>query len=539
MRFIFAAVLFVLFAVPPLVAAEKAAVPDAVAQQAVLKTVKEVFAAEYRKVKPEEKAELAATLLKQGLESKDDAATHYVLLQEAINLAGQAGAVETAVKAMNELVKIFNVNVAEQQLKTFEAVGRSANTPEANQALAAACLAAMEEAVTNDGYVEAGRLAALAEGAARKAKDLAAITRIQTRMKEVRELQNEFARVKAAKETLFVQPDDAEANLAVGRFLCFVKGDWEKGLPLLAKGSDASLKALAEKDLAQPQEAKEQMAVADGWWDLAEKMAGAQKSRMQERAAEFYRKALPELKGLDKVKVERRVEGFLNARELVVDLGGGVRIEFVMVPAGKFIMGGTGGNEIPQREVTISKPFYLGKYEVTQAQYEKIMGKNPSRFKGANNPVEQVSWDDAVEFCRKASQATGKGFRLPTEAEWEYACRAGTKTQYNTGDEEKDLDVAGWFNGNSGGKTQSVGQKKPNAWGLYDMHGNVWEWCQDWYGPYPSGAVTDPQGPATGTHRVLRGGSWGNGPADCRSASRKYDAGHRNGSHGFRVVVDF
>jgi formylglycine-generating enzyme required for sulfatase activity len=192
--------------------------------------------------------------------------------------------------------------------------------------------------------------------------------------------------------------------------------------------------------------------------------------------------------------------------------------------------------ERPAHEVTISKPYYLGKYEVTQGQYEQIMGNNPSQFKGRDLPVECVSWDDAQEFCKKVSEKTGQSVRLPTDAEWEHACRAGTKTLYCTGDTEADLDRAAWYGNNSNGTTHPVGQKVPNAWGAYDMHGNVWEWVQDFYAPYKAEAATDPIGPSQGQYRVLRGGSWGDGPRRCRSAFRiGYPPDLRN-FFGFRVV---
>jgi len=227
-----------------------------------------------------------------------------------------------------------------------------------------------------------------------------------------------------------------------------------------------------------------------------------------------------------------------------LDLGGGVKMEFVLIPAGKFMMGSpeTGkdrrANET-QHEVTISKPFYMGRYEVTQEQYEAITGMNPSHFKGAKNPVETVSWEDAQEFCKKLSAKTGKTVQLPTEAQWEYACRAGTKTRFYSGDADGDLDGVGWYDSNSGNTTHPVGEKKPNSWGLYDMHGNVWEWCQDWYGEYAAGAATDPQGAASGPFRVLRGGCWRGNPESCRSAYR-YNSppGYRvNLDGGFRVVL--
>jgi formylglycine-generating enzyme required for sulfatase activity len=203
-----------------------------------------------------------------------------------------------------------------------------------------------------------------------------------------------------------------------------------------------------------------------------------------------------------------------------------IGMEFKLLPDGTFTMGE--GSEAHQ--VTLTKAFELGVHEVTQEQYEAVMGTNPGRYKGPQNPVEMVSWNDAVEFCRKlsampAEKKAGYVYRLPTEAEWEYACRAGTTTKYSFGDSESELGDYAWYAKNSVATTHPVGGKKPNAWGLYDLHGNVWEWCQDWYGDYPSGAVTDPTGAASSSSRVLRGGSFLNrssrgGPFLYRSSRR-------------------
>jgi len=222
--------------------------------------------------------------------------------------------------------------------------------------------------------------------------------------------------------------------------------------------------------------------------------------------------------------------------ELTLDLGGGVTMKLVLIRPGKFMM----GEGEYRHEVTISKPFYMGVTEVTQAQYEAVMGKNPSYYKGATNPVDQVSWDDATEFCKKLSEKIRQAVRLPTEAEWEYACRAGTQTAFSFGDDPSALGDYAWWDGNSGATTHPVGQKRPNAWGLYDMHGNVWEWCADWFGEYPKGPVTDPSGPATGSDiRVVRGGSWYDvGSVSFRCACRfSYDPPDRSVSYGFRCAM--
>jgi formylglycine-generating enzyme required for sulfatase activity len=206
-----------------------------------------------------------------------------------------------------------------------------------------------------------------------------------------------------------------------------------------------------------------------------------------------------------------------------------------------------------QHRVTV-RSFFMGKYEVTQEEYQELMGTNPSHFRGFNLPVEQVSWYDAVEYCNRRSERDklkpaytksrgsadcdwqANGYRLPTEAEWEYACRAGTASPYYTG---CFVDKAGWYNKNSGGITHPVGQKEPNSWGLYDMHGNIWEWCWDWYGEYDLHPQTNPVGPAQGDTRVARGGSWDYGGGNVRSAVRygkRFSLVNKGNSLGFRLV---
>ncbi|MBO4796282.1 MAG: formylglycine-generating enzyme family protein, partial [Verrucomicrobia bacterium] len=254
------------------------------------------------------------------------------------------------------------------------------------------------------------------------------------------------------------------------------------------------------------------------------------------------------------------------SENITIPLSDTVNLDMIWIEPGTFIMGspenelGRQSNEI-QHQVTLTKGYWLGKYEVTQAQYEAVMGTNPSSewFIGADMPVNEVEWNDAKEFCQKLTEmvkAAGKlpegyEYALPTEAQWEYACRAGTTTAFNNGtnipSEEQlwwaqpcsNLDEVGWYCGDSDYTLHPVGQKKPNAWGLYDMHGNVFEWCSDWYGDYPTSAVTDPVGANTGSDRVYRGGAWGDTAGYCRSANRRYDIPSNSYylSRGFRVAL--
>ncbi|GHU57772.1 hypothetical protein FACS189411_12060 [Bacteroidia bacterium] len=224
--------------------------------------------------------------------------------------------------------------------------------------------------------------------------------------------------------------------------------------------------------------------------------------------------------------------------------GSEAAIEMVYVQGGTFSMGCSGeqgsdcyDDEKPLHSVTVSS-FNIGKYEVTQAQWKQIMGSNPSYFKGDNLPVESVSWADVQEFISKLNAATGKRYRLPTEAEWEYAARGGNRSQGYKYSGSNNLNNVAWYGGNSSSKTHPVGAKSPNELGVYDMSGNVWEWCSDWYGNYNSSSQTNPTGPSTGSRRVLRGGGWDYGAEYCRVSDRGSNApGNRYDDFGFRLVL--
>jgi formylglycine-generating enzyme required for sulfatase activity len=230
--------------------------------------------------------------------------------------------------------------------------------------------------------------------------------------------------------------------------------------------------------------------------------------------------------------------------ERIVPLRNSIGVELRLIPAGRFTMGGPQSvhDETPH-EVTLTKPFYIAVHAVTNAQWNSVMESVPNKPKNDDDPVTNVSWKDVVEFCRKLSalpeeRAAGRVYRLPTEAEWEYACRAGTMTRYSFGDDQSQLEEHGWFGGNAGGQPHPVGQKKPNGWGLYDMHGNVLEWCSDWYGEYPSDGIADPAGPTAGSMRAARGGGWHSAAGFCRSAARDgYDPAHRSNRLGFRLAL--
>ena len=306
-------------------------------------------------------------------------------------------------------------------------------------------------------------------------------------------------------------------------------------------------------ELLDRAEAARQRIEAERQAQLADEAAYAEARRVDTAAAyNAYLAAHPHGRhaAVARVYQQARAETERLA-QLPHEMRNSIGMEFVLIGAGTFQMGspvtepGRWDNEGPVHEVTVSHQFYLGKYEVTQAQWQAVMGSNPSIFSGcgSNCPVEQVSWEDTQTFIAALNRREGvETYRLPTEAEWEYAARAGTQTAYSFGNTAGELDRYAWY-GDGGGNaalgagTHPVGQKRPNAWGLFDLHGNVQEWVQDWYGGYPHGAVTDPRGPSSGARRVFRGGSWNSGARYCRSAFRDDTRpGDRSRRIGFRLA---
>ena len=235
--------------------------------------------------------------------------------------------------------------------------------------------------------------------------------------------------------------------------------------------------------------------------------------------------------------------GKTSGKSLIPITVDGITFNMVKVEGGTFTMGATAEMEEPfdwekpTHQVTLSS-YYIGETEVTQALWKAVMGSNPSFWQGDDLPVEQVSWGDCQEFIRKLEEMTKRWFSLPTEAQWEFAARGGNKSRHTQYSGSSNIDEVAWYDGNSGGKTHPVKTKKANELGIYDMTGNVWEWCQDWYGSYSSGAQTNPTGATSGTDRVGRGGSWGGDARCCRSSYRNYIApDYRIYGLGFRLVL--
>ena len=388
--------------------------------------------------------------------------------------------------------------------------------------------------------------------AAEKAPGVLAIFRdAQRTIKCRKELAAAEAAAQAKPSNAAVQRRLAECHAGLG--------DWAKALEIFAKAGDEAAKYELDPSSAKGYDL---LKAANYWWDYPAK----DDEPFKVHAAMLYKKGLDDgsISGLRKTLAEKRVkqmEGALAAapdapgggdvaasqpkqsQTKMLDLGGGVTMEMIYVAPGSFMMGSDNdsskdGRAQPVHKVTLTKGFWLGKYEVTQRQWQQVMGNNPSKFRGDDLPVEQISWDDCQSFIEKVNaRLKDNTARLPTEAEWEYACRAGTTGDFGgTGQ----LDDMGWYVANSDGTTHPVGQKQANAWGFHDMHGNVLEWCLDWLGPYSEGSVTDPLGSSSSsTRKGCRGGCRYEKKQDCASGHRvAQTTSYSGGGVGFRLCMN-
>jgi uncharacterized protein (TIGR02996 family) len=293
---------------------------------------------------------------------------------------------------------------------------------------------------------------------------------------------------------------------------------------------------------ADPLDPTPRLALAD-WLEEHDRLREAELTRWQHRLDSA------DLDDPRRRDFEARVQELLAAgvRPLVplltLQIAATEHLHAALIPPGSFYLGSKEGeqqqprDERPRRQVTLTRPFYLGIYPVTQAQWWAVQHRQPSHFQGMSRPVDQVSWADCQSFCQRLSRKTGRRVRLPSEAEWEFACRAGTQTAFSGGEGLESMERCGWCGGS---QTQPVGEKQPNGWGLFDMHGNVWEWCQDAYAGFPDADRIDPLHDIDSNTRVARGGSYSNPPAVCRSARRiGFAAGGRNAFIGCRVAIDW
>jgi formylglycine-generating enzyme required for sulfatase activity len=573
--------------------------PDNSQREIAQKRIADVFRSEIAEAKTTaRKSELAKKLLSVGRETRGDAPTRFILYEQAGEIAASGADVETAMRAADAILEKFT-RVDSLELKEpllQKAVAAAARNKAQHAAIALAALDLVEVAITEDKLEAADRFWKLTLSERRSAGAPIPKNRADVIGDTLEFLQSQAAEYRKQREGLELDPKNADANLFVGRYLLLGKRPRE-GLLNLQKGSDEALKRLAELEAAEKPTATEVYDLAEGWKRQADSTKNtAERRTMLELALIAYRRSAKELLGLDQVRATKQIEHLtkegvgdiplLKSLNLSKAEGEGISsitkefhkkerailtntlgMKFAYIPPGEFLMGSPDEEkghyaDAFQHEVKITKPFYLGVYEVTQEEYWKLIGANPSNFsrsgasyekvQGQNTarfPVEQVTWEEAVTFCEKLSAKEGKKYRLPSEAEWEYACRAGKTKPFHFGNElngdqancRGDQPYGTEVKGKTVGRPTTVGSYAPNAFGLYDMHGNVWEWCRDYYAKdyYQNSPSADPPGPFAGSSRVVRGGGWFSSASECRSATRSRDSlSSVNCIYGFRVLQE-
>ncbi|GEM_PF-7064819 len=502
-RWMYLCVAFCIVLLPSLLpasdAAKKSPLPNPAAIKDATALVNDTFNELLAAAKtPELRTAATKKLLDAAAEEKDPA-SRFALLVKARDFASAGADFDSAAAAIDAMDRAFDLDALKMKTDAAVAVARSARTAGDRKKLAQQLDSVIDAAVTADRYDLAKSLADIALTAARAANDADLMRKTTLDLQHVREAETASADLKKLQQILADKPTDPEANLKVGKYHCFIKENWEKGLPMLALGSDTALKSLAETELAGVKDPEAQVKLADAWWDAAEKMGNSAKASAQGRAAKWYNAALPRLSGLARARVEKHLAQLAAAASSPTahtthkPLDTVIGLHFVEIPAGMLAKGQ--GKDAKKLEI---KGFYMATTVVTQKQWQTVMGSAPwknSSHVGDNHPAVYISWNNAVEFCKKLSVKSGKTFRLPTEAEWEYACRAGTDTKYFWGDDPAAAGDYAWITSNSGRKLQDVAKKKPNPWGLFDMLGNVSQLCDD---------VANP---ADGS-RVIRGGDY-------------------------------
>jgi sulfatase modifying factor 1 len=484
----------------------KAPVPSPEKLRSALAELRKIYKDDYARAKqPNQKRVLTAKLLDLGSATKDDPVFQYALLTEVVDLAGAISDWYAVITAIDLLAGRFAG--IDPMVRKKEVVGRNHANPTAPAVL-----------------------------------------------------------------KLLDNPEDADANALIGRTLCLEWGNWEAGCPLLARGNDADFKIPAEMEVARPALPAEQLELGDKWYALGRRSRPGAKEAMLARANVWYRHVLPMLTGITKDRIAQRSEEIAAAiakADGAAALGGtiivdptaapwaaargkdqfgawadltvaGVTQRLRLIKPGTFPMGSPPSEpdrvqDEVQHTVTLTRPCWMADSPCTQAFWTAVMGVNPSHFHGDQLPVESVSWDDCMRFIRTLDgKVPFLGARMPTEAEWEYACRGGIATAYAGGS----LEDMAWIARNADHSTHDVRQKKPNPWGLFDMHGNVWEPCSDFYGPYEDGPQTDPVGSRNGYNRVIRGGGWDLSKEFGRSARRGQNApGNFGPWQGLRICI--
>ena len=524
--------------------------------ETLLASVKAIFKDEFAGKTPQSRTKLCRKLIDESRKLGNDHAAQFVMLKEAHDQALILGDAELTFETISDMGKVFSIDATLYEADAVLALSKNVRTPQASAGLATRAQDVAERLADREDYDAAGKLLTVATALASKSLDKGLQKSVGDRLKAVQLAKDEFARFNAARDKLAADPRDRDANLTVARYLCLNKEDWGNGLVYLSRTGDSGWKETAEWDLATAQGNANAADLGNRWYALVEKASPALKPVAQHRARFWYAKAAGQATGLEKALIEKRMAELapLNApllKPIELPLADNVKITFRYIPAGRFSMGSPPDemyrkdNET-QHPVTITRPFYLGQTEVTQAQWQAVTNGNPATHKGDPNlPVETIDWETANAYCQaltKAFAARQLKFRLPTEAEWEYACRAGSTTMFHFGGDPGKLGEYAWFADNSKKATHPVGQLKANAWGLYDMYGNVGEWCLDSFGPYESKAAIDPNQQTSSDRRMLRGGNYWSGMESIsffRSAGRGANSPNENKPYaGLRVLLE-
>lgn len=529
---------------------KKLPLPDEAARERVSKVVQDTFREELNKSKsPADKQVLGNKLLQQGIETRSDPAMQYVLLEMARDMAVEAGDGSLSFDAIEKMADLFQINRFAAKEAVLSGFTKTARSPAAHRALAEKALSVMEEAIGENNFDAAGSLRKLALAEALKAKDREVTQLVRNRTKDLEQAVKAFAEIEVTMNTLKENPNDPDANGTVGRYTCFVKGDWETGLPMLVKGNDTTMKDLATKDLQRPAKPEERVVLADGWYDLAASERAAAKKHIQLRAAHWYWLAAPNLEGLEKTKVEKRMKALAPLvatmpvpKQIVNKIDGSI---LVLIPAGKFLAG--------DEKLPVELPaYYLGMYEITNAQYKRFVEATgsapPNKWRGtdfppgnADHPVVWLTWDAAQAYCQWAE------LRLPTELESEKGARGLDGREYPWGNNWDASKCRNSVFGKADGTSSVSGYPEGHSpWGLYNMAGNAFEWCADWYDNkayqrYRQGDLRSPvSSTITPPSRVLRGGGWNSatvGAFRCENrAQGRPDHSGAYGGPGIRVA---
>jgi len=582
-------------------AQNKSPIPDVPAQETARKAASEIYAGRFAQTKTvAEKTALATEIIGAASKVPNGSADQYILLKIAGDMAAGAGDATTAIRAAETLAKQFDASLTKLKAESLLTAASRATVSAQHKVVAELAVTVAADLADADEYEAAIQLCDAAQASAREAKLIPLGKELANKANDLKDKEKAALEYKEAEAVLENNPTEPASNLAAGRYLCFVKNDWEQGVSYLALGGAPELRMAAVLELRKANSAEQQAAIGDAWWAAAETKTGEERDSLRLRAGFWYRKAEPNVQaGLGRLKITERLSEIATlgrdipttppkaaapkepplaiapfdeetakerqtawAKHLGVPVvqTNSVGMRLAIIPPGEFDMGSAADgvvrvpSEAPKHRVRITRPFLLGLCEVTQGEYGRVIGNNPSEFKPRDSnvyrpsdlyrPVESVTWELAVAFCRRlgelpAEKENGRVYRLPTEAEWEYACRAGTTTLYSFGDNPGLLDQYAWWRGNSGSTTHPVGQKKPNAFGLFDLHGNVAEWCNDWQASYSPDLSVDPKGPMNAKERILRGGGFSLQADAYRSAARSDEPPqYSSNGLGFRVVCD-